>query len=256
MIETRSVAEQLLQLCQQDLARGRWAVGDRFPSERELAQVHGISRATANKVLAKLVSEGWLEIRRGQGAFIAERPTLFAALRQLESFTDFAENIGLRPCTKVLQFRSKFPGESALKNQLGIGGADTVVYIKRRRELNSVPVIFEERWLPGPHFEGLSRSDLNGSFYRLCRERYHFQIERESVVVTAEMAPEIAAFGGQSSALCLEGFGYSENDRVLWKQRIYYRGDCFQLNHVTDSIAAFPRLSFQLRESFLSQHQT
>ncbi len=84
--ETRPIHEQLIRLCQEELEAGRWQPGQQFPSSVICAR-HGVSRATANKVLSKLASEGWLEMRKGIGCFVAERPTLFTSLRRIESFT-------------------------------------------------------------------------------------------------------------------------------------------------------------------------
>lgn len=50
MIETRPVHELLRERCQ-----------------KELAMQFRIFRGTANKVLAKLASESWLELRKGLG---------------------------------------------------------------------------------------------------------------------------------------------------------------------------------------------
>ncbi|MFN9913156.1 MAG: GntR family transcriptional regulator, partial [Pirellulaceae bacterium] len=53
---------------------------DRFLTEREIADRFGVSRPTANKALASLVSEGLLEFRRGVGTFVQR---LRAKLAQL-----------------------------------------------------------------------------------------------------------------------------------------------------------------------------
>ena len=43
---------------------------DQFLTEREVAEKFQVSRATANKSLASLVSEGFLEFRKGVGTFV------------------------------------------------------------------------------------------------------------------------------------------------------------------------------------------
>lgn len=50
------------------------ASGDRLPTERSL-QVHfGVSRATISRALATLVAEGFIQARRGSGAYVCPRP--------------------------------------------------------------------------------------------------------------------------------------------------------------------------------------
>ncbi|AOW88580.1 hypothetical protein BC342_20945 [Streptomyces olivaceus] len=47
------------------LAAGEYAPGDKFPSERALVEELGIGRTALRQVLARLVSEGRLEVRGG-----------------------------------------------------------------------------------------------------------------------------------------------------------------------------------------------
>jgi len=251
MIETRNVHAQLLELCQQQLAAGRWTVGERFPSERELAAEYGISRATANKVLAKLASEGWLEIRRGAGAFVADRPTLFSELRQMDSFTQFAQANKLQPTTEVVDCDSLASASEAIYHELDLAPRQRVIYVERLRRLNGEPVIHEQRWLPGKLYPRLTKQALTGSFYALCRERYRLQIDREDATVHACLPPASSALTGV--ALRLTGAGYDPDGLPLWRQELYYAGDCFEMHHSAETTASIPRLSLRLRPEFLER---
>lgn len=244
MIETRPVHEQLLSQCQRDLAAGRWAVGERFPSERELAQAHGISRATANKVLAKLASEGWLELRKGVGTFVAERPTLFASLQRLESFTDFTGEQGYTPSTEVLLFDTvdTVPAGIAVRLPEEPGW----YAIERLRRADGEALILERRWLPARRYPGLERGFLKGSFYQLCRERYGLLVERQEATLRAVFPPEHSALNWDCPALRLRGTGYGSDGDLLWAEELFYRGDRFSFcNHVA-SHAAVPQFSIRL----------
>src|SRR5688572_31717813 len=55
---------------------GRLQPGQRLPSTRELATRHEISRNTANLAYERLLSEGYLEAKRGSGTYVT---TLFPA---------------------------------------------------------------------------------------------------------------------------------------------------------------------------------
>jgi GntR family transcriptional regulator of arabinose operon len=78
----------------------RMSAGAKIASERELARESGLSLLTVNKVLATLVAQGFVERRRGQGSFVAERKTAPAAppsgLRLLRFITREPER-ALRP---------------------------------------------------------------------------------------------------------------------------------------------------------------
>ncbi len=78
---TSSIAETTGRLYQRlarrlfdDLASGKYAVGDRLPAERELALEHSISRPAVREALIALEVQGYIEVRVGSGAFVRKRP--------------------------------------------------------------------------------------------------------------------------------------------------------------------------------------
>lgn len=66
----RQVADQLRQL----IESGEFAIGDRLPPERELADQLGISRPTVREALIALEVEGRIRIRVGSGIYVTELP--------------------------------------------------------------------------------------------------------------------------------------------------------------------------------------
>jgi DNA-binding GntR family transcriptional regulator len=57
------------------IARGELKPGARFPSARELSEMHGVGRTTAGRVHGTLISMGLIEHRPGVGTFVLEPPT-------------------------------------------------------------------------------------------------------------------------------------------------------------------------------------
>lgn len=56
------------------IADGRYAVGQRLPTERDLAQGYGVSRPTVREAIRALVVQGILDVRRGAGVSVIARP--------------------------------------------------------------------------------------------------------------------------------------------------------------------------------------
>jgi DNA-binding FadR family transcriptional regulator len=73
----RQVADQLREL----IESGEFAVGDRLPTERELADQLGISRPTVREALIALEVEGRIRIRVGSGIYVTEPPASEIDLR-------------------------------------------------------------------------------------------------------------------------------------------------------------------------------
>jgi DNA-binding transcriptional regulator YhcF (GntR family) len=54
------------------IERGQLKPGDRFPSARELTELHGVGRTTSGRVHGTLISLGLIEHRPGVGTFVLE----------------------------------------------------------------------------------------------------------------------------------------------------------------------------------------
>ncbi|MDB5460078.1 MAG: GntR family transcriptional regulator [Caulobacteraceae bacterium] len=55
------------------IADGTYPVGRRLPSERELTQIHGVSRPTVREAIIALELDGLVEVRTGSGVYVLLR---------------------------------------------------------------------------------------------------------------------------------------------------------------------------------------
>lgn len=65
-------SEQIFDILKKKIAVGQWKVGDRIPSENELADQFGVSRMTARNALQRLNAIGLVETKVGDGTFVKE----------------------------------------------------------------------------------------------------------------------------------------------------------------------------------------
>src|SRR5688500_12828765 len=73
MPEFRRLYEQVAHDIANDIASGKYAVGQRLPSERDLAQVFGVSRPTVREAIISLELDGLVEVRLGSGVYVMSR---------------------------------------------------------------------------------------------------------------------------------------------------------------------------------------
>lgn len=59
------------------ISNGKYAVGTRIPSARELADQYGVALTTAVRAVDELRGEGLIETHRGRGSFVTRTPELF-----------------------------------------------------------------------------------------------------------------------------------------------------------------------------------
>lgn len=88
-----------------DLAVGRWAPGDRLPTEAQLAQRFGVNRHTIRRALAALVEAGLVHARRGAGVFVTGRVTDYPLTRRTR-FRDNMLSAGQTPDKTILRLET------------------------------------------------------------------------------------------------------------------------------------------------------
>jgi GntR family transcriptional repressor for pyruvate dehydrogenase complex len=59
----------------EELASGRYAVGDRLPAERELSAEYGVSRPAVREAMIALEVQGLIEVKVGSGAYVRRLPS-------------------------------------------------------------------------------------------------------------------------------------------------------------------------------------
>jgi GntR family transcriptional regulator len=75
----QSIFDQVVFAAIKAFVSGEYRAGQQFPSVRQLAADLKINPNTAHKVIQHLISERWLEVRPGVGAFVASPPEARAA---------------------------------------------------------------------------------------------------------------------------------------------------------------------------------
>jgi DNA-binding FadR family transcriptional regulator len=73
MPEPRRLYEQIARKIANDIAAGKLELGQRLPSERELAQVFGVSRPTVREAIIALELDDLVEVRLGSGVYVTHR---------------------------------------------------------------------------------------------------------------------------------------------------------------------------------------
>ncbi|KJK18478.1 FadR/GntR family transcriptional regulator [Pseudomonas sp. 2(2015)] len=79
----RSLVEQAVEQLRQRVASGAWAVGQRLPTEPELASELGISRNTVREAMRVLAFSGLVEVRQGDGSYLRSAVDPLQALQAL-----------------------------------------------------------------------------------------------------------------------------------------------------------------------------
>ncbi len=144
----RPLVDQVSTMLRQRIRNRVYPPGSRLPSESDLAQELGISRATLRTVLAKLAAEGVILRKQGDGTYVNER------IRDIDTryggewdFSRLIESNGYRSAieTRALDRRPASEREAAA---LAIAPGDAVLALVRIFLADGQPVIAATNVIP------------------------------------------------------------------------------------------------------------
>jgi len=177
--------EQLRQMAQSMPA------GAPMPSETDLVELTGVSRATIRRAVADLTYEGLLRSKRGLGTFVAQKP-VDEPMLAIKSFTEIVASLGRTPSTKVLSF-AKLRAPTDVAERLALPPRAPVFALERLRLVDGTPCMVERQFLSANLVPGLTAEDAAGSIYAALEGQFGVRLVDGVETIQAVSAPvEIA----------------------------------------------------------------
>lgn len=107
-IQSTKLSDQLAQTLEQQILDGVYAVGERLPSERQMAEDFGVSRPSVRDALSTLAARQLIETRHGGGHYVSEQlhADFLSLWQNLLARHEYME-------LDVLEFRRAFDGVMA-----------------------------------------------------------------------------------------------------------------------------------------------
>ena len=106
-----SVAKQIAEQLRAAIMGGRLQVGDRLPTEDELATRYGVSRATVREALKRLAAQNLVRSRRGPaGGNFVNRPTHAELAESLSGAATLLVGLGSLDIGEIMQARRVLQG--------------------------------------------------------------------------------------------------------------------------------------------------
>ena len=145
-----------------------------LPSENELAERHGITRATVRHALDVLEREGWIFREKGKGSFAAVR-RVEQELTQLVSTTEDMRRRDWPLITKVVSVEQVLAAPY-VAHALELPVGTPVYQLCRLRIVDGEPLSLQTAYLPAELCPNLDEADLTSSLYRLLETRYGLRL--------------------------------------------------------------------------------
>lgn len=201
-------------------------VGDRVPSERELAEQLNVSRITARQAIDALVETGLVYREQGRGTFVAEPKK-----RGLQGFTSFSEDLvarGHTPSSRVVT-QELVPAGEKWQQILKIGPDEPVFHLVRVRLADEQPVAIQSTHLNHRLCPGIEHEDFEcQSLFTVLRTKYYVhpawtEVEMEALPATAEAARLLEIKAGEP-VMVVRGVTFTESFEVVESVETIYRG--------------------------------
>jgi GntR family transcriptional regulator len=148
LIQAKPIAGQVEDLLRGRIREGTYAPGSRMPSESELSDELGVSRATVRTVLAKLAVNGLILRKQGDGTYVNARVEKISA--HLGNVWDFICLIKSNGFSPSIQFISKEirPATAKEAEMLFITPGEQLLSLRRLFYADDTPVILTHNIFP------------------------------------------------------------------------------------------------------------
>jgi GntR family transcriptional regulator len=202
--------------------------GQALPTERDIAEMSGLSRVTVRKAVDELVKSGHLLRRHGSGTFIAPPYTrVQQSLSQLTSFTEDMARRGLKTRSVWLN-RGVFSPSPDETMALGLSVSDRVSRFERLRIADEMPLAVERasiahEFLPDPD---VVEHSLYAALEKLDARPWRATQRISARSIDAQEARLLGVAEGDA-VLQIERISYLQSGRAIEFTRSVYRGDTY-----------------------------
>lgn len=212
---------------QKELTDGSYAVGERLPSEVDLARTYAVSRATLREILSSLERDGLVRRVHGVGTFVtAPEHRVRSALNVDVGVTEALGSSNVHNEVRVLGTKvAPIPGWMAAR--LGYEADILGLHVERIIFLAGEPAVYVVDVIPGAVLDGAgSPTYEGGSIYAFLEASCHLRLHGGSVDIvpvlpTAVLAHHLNCPRG-APLLRLEQVEYDTSGRaVLFSQEHY-----------------------------------
>jgi GntR family transcriptional regulator len=223
--------QQIKVLILRSLQAGEWRPGEAIPSEIDLAARFKVSQGTVRKAVDELAAENLLMRRQGKGTFVATHAEEQVQFRFLRLMPDQAEGPTQTAKREFLDCR-RLRAPADVARALHLKAGDMVVEIRRVLHFSAQPVVYDDIWLPGRLFKGLTAerlSEYRGPMYGLFESEFGVRMIRaeeqlRAVAATADTAQALQVPVG-SPLLSVERLSLTYGDQPVELRRGLYRTD-------------------------------
>lgn len=175
---------QVEKIIEEKILNQEWTPGYQLPTERELAEIYGVSNITIKRAIIDLVNKGYLYRHRGKGTFVANS-IVEKDFYQLVSFKN--ENDSKIP-HQTVSFEIEEAGVEIGK-LLDVKKSALVYKMIRLKLEDDLPIGIEYSYIPYSVCPDLTAVMLeNDLIYNILIKKYKMELERAKIYFSSVTA--------------------------------------------------------------------
>lgn len=169
---------------------GIYREGDLLPSENDFCQLYSVTRSTIRQSLNALVSEGYIDKRKGKGSVVLQQTRRTLGLLTVKGFSEVVGD-NKQPVNTVIIDK---PALSAWEENFFYHINEWekkagCISLKRLRCVGDDPVMLETTYLSNMNLPGFcKRPFINGSLFETLNRQYHVEITKVEQDLRAVLA--------------------------------------------------------------------
>jgi GntR family transcriptional regulator len=166
--------------------------GEKLPTERDLAELYGISRITMRQALSALADDGYVQRRQGLGTFVSDRPRLIQ--HDLGLLTPWRDRMRAAGADAVSVHLRDSPVEfEPVELSRELSDAERSLdrlHLKRLHLVDAVPIGITDSWMVGRARAALRDTSLiDGSVTRSLEAAGIFAVTTEHFLEVRTASP-------------------------------------------------------------------
>lgn len=185
--------EQLMTFLRMHIRSGQLPAGTKLPTETFLCDSLGISRTTIRQCMNRLVAEGLIVRRRGQGSFVADKKIHRTINNTMYNFTESMREVGAVPSSLVLE-KGVVLAPNDIADIMQLAEGTQMFRLKRLRYANGQPLILETTYVPYYLCSGIEYVNFEtSSLYHVLTTHYDLRPYHAVETIAAIIIPHNAA---------------------------------------------------------------
>ena len=218
---------QVAQKIESAIMDGQLPAGSRLENEVALGDRLGLSRPTVRRAIQELVDKGLLVRRRGIGTQVVHGQVTRGV--ELTSLFEDLTRSGKKPSTKMLEIK-EVTADTKMAEILAVAVGSPILYVKRLRLADNVPVSILENWLPADFVDLDHDAMIEHGLYQLLRSRgVNIRVAKQRIGArkSTTLESELLEIDKNSAVLTMDRTAYDNSGRAVEFGHHCYRPDLY-----------------------------